>query len=65
MREIAFPREEHANWLPNTKVSTENIYVSNIVQTKQVVLRNIYVLLHTFMYIYMCICIYVLACNDN
>jgi hypothetical protein len=47
--EIVFPREEHTNWLSNTKWSVLKpyIYMSNM-QTEQVIYRNIYV--YTYMH---------------
>lgn len=41
--EIVFCREDHANWLCNTKWSTENTHISNSIQTEQVIFRNTYV----------------------
>lgn len=50
----SIPREENANWLPNTEmVNPDNIYITNIVHTEKAVSRNICKQIHKY------------ACNND
>jgi hypothetical protein len=41
--EKVFSRDEHSNWLSNTKWLALKTYTSNFIKTKWVVFRNMYV----------------------
>jgi hypothetical protein len=48
------PREEHTSWFSNTKQLPLKTYKQiTLVQTEQVIFRNIYTYIHIYIYIHM------------
>lgn len=53
--EIIVLRDEHTNWLSNTKQSTLNTYIQGIYYK----LRRLYLCIYEY------VCIYIYVCNNN
>lgn len=64
VEEMVFPRAEHTTGVSNTKVSPQNIHISTVIQTEQVVL----IYLGMCVYTYTCVTIHekeVMNLNEN